>query len=182
MDSMEALNGARVRPLEGATALLGDPTALQAAIERDGYLFVRGLVPPECVARLRRLILEHAQSVSWLDSTALIEQAHVRWGVRVGDYQAPDWMALQARMQTSAELWDVGDAPAERTFGRHWTAWDAARGRASGGPTLRPLGVRRLPPRFARADAATFAAGLSHAVYGKSNAAFVAAMPEAAVE
>ena len=77
----------------------------------------------DCVARLRRLILEHAQSVSWLDPAAPIEQARVRCGVRVGDYQAPDWMALQARMQTSAELWDVGDAPAVHrvlttTFGR----------------------------------------------------------------
>lgn len=52
-----------------------------------------------------------------------IEQARVRYGVRVGDYQAADWMALQARVQTSVELWDVGDAPAVHraltmTFGR----------------------------------------------------------------
>jgi len=120
---MDVLNGARVRPLEDATAWLGHPTALQAAIERDGYLFVRGLVPVDRVARLRRLTLEHAQRVSWLDAEAPLEQARVRCGVRVGDYQAADWMTLQARMQTSAELWDVGDAPAVHrvlttTFGR----------------------------------------------------------------
>ena len=123
MDGMEVLNGASVRPLEDVTRRLDDPTALHAAIERDGYLFVRGLVPADCVTRLRQLILEHAQSVSWLDPIAPIEQAHVRCGLRIGDYQAPDWMALQARMQTSAELWDVGDAPAVHrvlttTFGR----------------------------------------------------------------
>jgi hypothetical protein len=123
MDGLEVLNGAPVRALEDATPLLGDPTALHAAIERDGYLLVRGLVPFDCLARLRRLTLEHAQSMSWLDPAAPIEQAHVRCGVRVGDYQAPDWMALQARIQTSAELWDVGDAPAVHrvltaTFGR----------------------------------------------------------------
>jgi hypothetical protein len=110
MDGMEVMNGAAVRPLAEATALLDDPPSLQRAIERDGYLFLRRLVPCECVGRLRRLILEHAQSVSWLDPSAPIEQARVRGGVRVGDYQAPDWMALQARAQTSAELWDVGDA------------------------------------------------------------------------
>jgi hypothetical protein len=123
MDGMEVLNGAPVRSLEDATARLGDPAALHEAIERDGYLFVRGVMPLDCVARLRRLILEHAQSVSWLDPTAPIEQAHVRCDVRIGDYQAPDWMALQARLQTSAALWDVGDAPAVHrvlttTFGR----------------------------------------------------------------
>jgi hypothetical protein len=79
-NGMEALNGPPVRPLEDATALLRDPTALLWAIENDGYLFVRGLVPLDCAARLRRLILEHAQSVSWLDPAARIEQARVRTG------------------------------------------------------------------------------------------------------
>jgi ectoine hydroxylase-related dioxygenase (phytanoyl-CoA dioxygenase family) len=64
------------------------------------------------VLRLRRLILEHAQSVSWLDPTAPVEQARVRSGLRLGDYQVADWNALQTRAQTSQELWDVGDAPA----------------------------------------------------------------------
>ena len=112
MDSLEVLTGRPLQPLEDATALLNDPSALQTAVERDGYLFVRGLVPVDCVARLRRLTLEHAHAVSWLDPTAPIEQARARSGVRVGDYQAADWMALQVRAQTSAELWDVGDAPA----------------------------------------------------------------------
>src|SRR5262249_26824512 len=122
MDGMEVLNGA-VRPLEDATARLSDPVALRAAIERDGYLFIRGLIPLDCVARLRRPILDHAQIVSWLDPTAPLEEAHVRRDVRIGDYQIPDWMALQARLQTSTELWDVGDAPSihrvlTTTFGR----------------------------------------------------------------
>jgi ectoine hydroxylase-related dioxygenase (phytanoyl-CoA dioxygenase family) len=112
MDGMEVLNGALVQPLEDATPFAADPVALQAAIERDGYLFVRGLVPPERVVGLRRLTLEHAQRMSWLDPDAPVAQARVRRGVRVGDYQAADWMALQARAQTSEELWDVGDAPA----------------------------------------------------------------------
>jgi hypothetical protein len=112
MDSLDVVNRAPVLPLADATPLLGDRHALHAVIERDGYLFVRGLVPPEAIARLRRLILDHAQSASWLDPDAPVEHARVRCGVRVGDYQAPDWMALQARVQTSAELWDVGDASA----------------------------------------------------------------------
>ena len=124
MDGMEVLNGAPVRPLEDATALLGNPTALQAAIERDGYLFVRGLVPVDCVARLRRLIARaRAARVVARPDRAPRAGTTSESGMRVGDYQAPDWMALQARMQTSAELWDVGDAPAVHrllttTFGR----------------------------------------------------------------
>ena len=71
-----------------------------------------------------------------------------------------------------------GDEPAERTFERDWPAWDAARGRASDGPTQRPTHVRRLPQRFASADPATFAAGWLHAAYSKSHTV-VAPMPEA---
>ena len=120
---MDALNCAPVQPLEDATATLGNPVALRAAIERDGYLFVRGLMPLECVARLRRFILDYAQSVSWLDPDAPFEAAHRRGDLRIGDYQIPDWMELQARLQTSAELWDLGDGPAVHrllttTFGR----------------------------------------------------------------
>jgi ectoine hydroxylase-related dioxygenase (phytanoyl-CoA dioxygenase family) len=112
MDGLEAVTGQPVRPLDDATALQGESAALRAAIERDGYLFVRGLIPVDCVERLRRLTLEHARRVSWLDCSTSIDQARVRAGVRVGDTQSPDWMALQTRAQTSAELWDVGDAPA----------------------------------------------------------------------
>jgi hypothetical protein len=112
MDRSQVLSVSPLRALDDSTAVAADAGALRAAIERDGYLFVRGLVSPQCVGRLRRLMLEHASSVSWLDPTAPIEQARARPGVRVGDYQAADWMALQTRAQTSDELWDLGDAPA----------------------------------------------------------------------
>ena len=74
-----------------------------------------------------------------------------------------------------------GDVPAERIFERDWPAWDAGRGRQSGGPAQMPTRVRRLPPQFAIADATTFAAAWLHAAYAKSNTAFIAAMPEATV-
>jgi hypothetical protein len=74
-----------------------------------------------------------------------------------------------------------GTVPAERTFERDWPAWDAARGGAAGGPTKRPIRVRRLPARFVTADAVTFAAGWLHAAYAKSDAPFVAVIPEDAV-
>ena len=112
MDGMEVLNGATVLPLEDATAFADDAAALRAAIARDGYLFVRRLVPPERVERLRRLILAHAQRVSWLDPTAPVDQARRRPGLRLGDHQVAEWNALQTCAQTSDELWDVGDAPA----------------------------------------------------------------------
>jgi hypothetical protein len=71
-----------------------------------------------------------------------------------------------------------GDEPAERTFERDWATWDAARGPASGGPTLQPTRIRRRPPRFASAEPEMFAAGWLHAAYAKSSPSIVALMPE----
>jgi ectoine hydroxylase-related dioxygenase (phytanoyl-CoA dioxygenase family) len=111
MDGMAGVTSVPVRPLEEATASADDASALRAAIDRDGYLFFRRLVPAERVARLRKLILDHANSAAWLDPAVPIEQARARPGLRLGHEQTPAWHALQARAQTSPELWDVGDAP-----------------------------------------------------------------------
>jgi radical SAM superfamily enzyme YgiQ (UPF0313 family) len=80
------------------------------------------------------------------------------------------------RFVTSAR----GDAPAEATFTHDWPAWDAARGRVSGGPAQRRTRVRRLPPPFASAEPAAFAAGWLHSAYTKSPGTLILASPEAA--
>ena len=113
--------------------------------------------------------LAHGE-VFWLEVRAMAD----RW--RPLDAERAELLEYQQFVTTGR-----GDVPAERAFENDWPTWDAARGPASGGPTPRPIRVRRLPPRFANADAAAFAAGWLHAAYGKSNAASVVAMPEAAV-
>ena len=110
VDGVETLTH-DARPLADSTALTRDENALRVALERDGYLFIRGLVAPERIAQLRRLVLEHANAVQWLDPTAPADAARARTGVRLGDYERANWLALQARAQTSDELWAVGDAP-----------------------------------------------------------------------
>jgi hypothetical protein len=94
-----------------------------------------------------------------------------RW--RPLDAERAELLAYQQFVTTG-----LGDGPAERTFERDWLAWDVARGRASGGPMLRPTRVRRLTPRAASADPAIFAAGWLHAAYSKSPLALVAHVPE----
>jgi hypothetical protein len=113
--------------------------------------------------------LAHGEAF-WVELRATID----RW--RTLDGERAELLEYQRFVTTGR-----GDAPAERTFCRDWPAWDASRGRASESPAERPVRVRRVPPPFASADAATFAAGWLHAAYAKSNASFVAAMPEAAV-
>jgi hypothetical protein len=52
--------------LAPANDLLARPTALRARLEQDGYLFVRGLVPPAPLASLREAILGCCRAGGWL--------------------------------------------------------------------------------------------------------------------
>ena len=50
-----------------STELMEDGPALMARLERDGYLFLRGLLPRETVMEVRRRLLEKAAAGGWLD-------------------------------------------------------------------------------------------------------------------
>jgi hypothetical protein len=100
----------RIAPLEDASASLGDPAALRERVSRDGFLFLRALIPREHVWALRRFILEYARSAGWLHPASPADDARGWPGKRIGDYEAGDWIELQARVQMSHELWEVGDS------------------------------------------------------------------------
>jgi hypothetical protein len=112
LDGVEAVSGFNVRALEDSMPLAGDPERLVARVERDGFLYLAGVIPPDRVNALRALVLDHARQASWLDATAPVEEARGWPDKRIGDFQKEDWTALQSKIQMSRELWDVGDAPA----------------------------------------------------------------------
>lgn len=121
VDRVEALTGLRLQPWEDSMPLTGDPERLQARVERDGFLYLRRVIPQERIAALRALVLDHAGKVAWLDPSAPVEAAHGWPGKRIGDYEKEDWLALQSLVQLSPELWDVGDSLLEvlrNAFGR----------------------------------------------------------------
>ena len=55
-----------LKPFVDSSPIAGDGAALAARMERDGYLFVPGLLPREAVLELRALMLEHAAKAGWL--------------------------------------------------------------------------------------------------------------------
>jgi hypothetical protein len=59
-----------------STDILDDGPALAERLERDGYLFIRRLLQPETVLRVRRRLLEKASAGGWLDPESPVE-----WGV-----------------------------------------------------------------------------------------------------
>ncbi len=64
-----------MEPFFDATKLLGDTAALRARMGRDGYLFVRGLLPREAVANVQRQVGELARDGGWLCADAPVAEA-----------------------------------------------------------------------------------------------------------
>ncbi len=56
-----------------STALLSDGPALRARLDEDGYLFIRGLLPPETILNVRTRLLAKAAAGGWLDTASPIE-------------------------------------------------------------------------------------------------------------
>lgn len=55
-----------IQPFVDSTDLVGNPDALLRRIRRDGYLFIRGLLPREDVLDVRRRILQFCAEEGWL--------------------------------------------------------------------------------------------------------------------
>jgi hypothetical protein len=56
-----------------STALLDDGPALRQRLERDGYLFIRGLLPAETIRNVRSRLLAKAAAGGWLDPDSPLE-------------------------------------------------------------------------------------------------------------
>jgi hypothetical protein len=112
MDCVETIGGRLVREFEDAAPLRGKPERLRELADRDGFLFVRELVPVDLIDALRRRVLDYASRVGWLDPSAPVNDARATLAKRVGHYQDPDWVNLQIDVQNGSEMWALGDCAA----------------------------------------------------------------------
>ena len=64
-----------MKPFFDATPLLGDPAALRARMQQDGYLFIRGLLPRAAVANVQHQVGALARDGGWLCKYAPVEEA-----------------------------------------------------------------------------------------------------------
>ena len=63
----------KMEPFVDSTDIVDDGPALAGRMERDGYLFIRGLLPVDTVLDLRRQLLELAAEGGWLAKDQPIE-------------------------------------------------------------------------------------------------------------
>lgn len=86
-----------LKPFTDSSNLLGQPAALRARMQQDGYLYLPGLVPTAAVGEVYDTIMRFCQDCGWADSE--------------GHAQGP------ARLEGSAEFWEVYDRiQASETF------------------------------------------------------------------
>ncbi len=64
-----------MQPFFDATPLLGDAEALRARMQRDGYLFIRNLLPAEAIINVQRQVGALAREAGWLLPDAPVGEA-----------------------------------------------------------------------------------------------------------
>jgi hypothetical protein len=64
-----------MQPFIDSTPLLGDGAALSTRMDRDGYLFMRGLLPADAVDNVQRQIGALARRAGWLAADAPVASA-----------------------------------------------------------------------------------------------------------
>jgi len=99
--------GFEFKTLADAYSLLEQPTPLRRLARRDGALLLRGLLPRQTVALLRRQLAACARAEGLVD-------AHGGWvgGAAAALHEVPSWVALQQRMGLLSEFQALVQAPA----------------------------------------------------------------------
>jgi hypothetical protein len=65
--------------------LVEDGTALRARLKRDGYLFIRGLLPADAIRNVRSRLLAKAAAGGWLDPASPVEAGIANMGAACKD-------------------------------------------------------------------------------------------------
>ena len=81
-----------------STDLIGNGSALAERLRRDGYLFLRGLLPREEVQEVQRRLLEKAAAGGWLDPACPVEEGIANTGASCKDPE-------ERYMQVFRSLW-----------------------------------------------------------------------------
>jgi ectoine hydroxylase-related dioxygenase (phytanoyl-CoA dioxygenase family) len=63
-------------PMYEANELLGDPQALRARLDKDGYLFLRGIIPRDTLLDLRDQLTRVLADEGWIEDGARRMEAH----------------------------------------------------------------------------------------------------------
>lgn len=78
-------------PFVDSAPLLDQPAALRARAGEEGYLFFRGLLPPELLVSLRKEVLELCATHGWLDESKPRMSGIAASGLCLIEGSTPEW-------------------------------------------------------------------------------------------
>lgn len=120
-----------MNPFLDSTDIVDDGSELKHRLDREGYLFIRGLLPTDVVENLRLQILKAAQEAGWTsrnDTHALAnldafcaEPNPEYMDVYARMYALPDFHAIQhqpALVELFERVWEEAVVPHPRIIGR----------------------------------------------------------------
>ena len=79
----------KMAPFLDSTPIRNDGPALKTRLERDGYLFIRQLLPKKAVLKVRSRLLETAAAGGWLDKSTPIEAGVANQAAACKDPEGP---------------------------------------------------------------------------------------------
>jgi len=79
----------KMAPFTDSTAIRADGPALKKRLDRDGYLFIRQLLPKKAVLNVRNRLLEKAAAGGWLDDNAPIDAGIANGAAACKDPEEP---------------------------------------------------------------------------------------------
>ena len=86
-----------------STSICEDGPALRERLERDGYLFIRQLLPKDTIMRVRSRLLERAAEGGWLEEGSPIEDGIANQAAACKDPEEP-YMKVFRNLWTDEEL------------------------------------------------------------------------------
>ena len=102
----------RSQPFLDAAAMADDVEALRRTADENGYLYFPGLVDPNAIWSMRGMVTKVCQDLGWLAVGSRPQEGIVRPGLRVGDYEDPDYITLQGQILSLPEYTELGRHPA----------------------------------------------------------------------
>ena len=103
--------GAEMQPLRDSSDLISDRSALAARFRRDGYLYLRRLLPADTVAAVAADLRAALHSVGWTEDAGSLRTTfrnrafHTPWFA--GGYEAIQSVESFHRLAFEAPLWDT---------------------------------------------------------------------------
>ena len=96
------------QPFVDASAHIGDPAGLREAAAELGYLYFPALIEARSIRLLRARVLAACKELGWLAPGRPEAQGMARPGIKIGEYEDPEYLTLLQKIMPLPEFTTLG--------------------------------------------------------------------------